>query len=82
MHEAKQVELQRLEDELRDCMQNPWDVTAYEIPEDKQKHAAKVRERIDHVSATREYPATFSIWSQLLLSIALPKGIQLLLASM
>ena len=77
MHEAKQVELQRLEDELRDCMQNPWDVTAYEIPEDKQKHAAKVRERIDHVSATREYPATFSIWTQLLISIVLPKAVQL-----
>ena len=82
MHKSKHLELQRLEGELRDCIQNPWDVKTYEIPQEKQEQVEKLRERINHVSATSEYPATFSIWSQLLLSIALPKGIQLLLASM
>lgn len=82
MHKAKKLELRQLESELRDCMQNPWDVKAYEIPESRQEQVERLRERIDHVSATSEYPATFSIWSQLLLSIALPKAIQLLLASM
>ena len=82
MHKTKQRELQRLETELRDCIENPWDVTSYEVPEEKQEQVERLRERIDHVSATSEYPATFSIWSQLLLSIALPKGIQLLLAGM
>jgi len=82
MHRTKQTELRQLEDELRDCVQDPWNVKTYKIPENKQERVERLRERIDHVSATREYPATFSIWSQLLLSIALPKGIQLLLASM
>jgi hypothetical protein len=82
MNRSKQMELQRLENELRDCIQNPWDIKTYEIPEEKEKQVEKLRERINHVSATSEYPATFSIWSQLLLSIALPKGIQLLLANM
>jgi ABC-type multidrug transport system fused ATPase/permease subunit len=81
MHKAKRQEIQRLETELRDYIQNPWDVKTYEVPEEKREQVEDLRERIDHVSATSEYPATFSIWSQLLLSIALPKAIQLLLAN-
>lgn len=81
MHSAKRQEIQRLETELRDCIQNPWDVQSYEIPAEQEERVDDLRERIDHVSATSEYPATFSIWSQLLLSIALPKAIQLLLAN-
>jgi hypothetical protein len=81
MHKAKRQEIQRLGVELRDCIQNPWDVKSYEIPEEKSGRVEDLRERINHVSATSEYPATFSIWSQLLLSIALPKAIQLLIAN-
>lgn len=81
MHEAKRQEIQRLETELRDHIENPWDVESYEIPEEKKGQVEDLRERINHVSATSEYPATFSIWSQLLLSIALPKAVQLLLAN-
>ena len=81
MHEAKRQEIQWLETQLRDCIQNPWDVKAYEIPAEKEQEVEDLRERINRVNATSEYPATFSIWSQLLLSIAVPKGIQFLLAS-
>jgi len=81
MHREKRAEIQRLERRLRDCIENPWDVGAYEVPADREAEVADLRERIDRVSATSEYPATFSIWSQLLLSIALPKAVQLLIAS-
>lgn len=81
MHEAKREEIQWLEVQLRDCIENPWDVKAYEIPAAKEQEVKDLRERINRVNATSEYPATFSIWSQLLLSIAVPKGIQFLLAS-
>lgn len=81
MHSAKRQEIRRLETELRNCIQDPWDVKSYEVPEGKQERVEDLRERIGHVSATSEYPATFSIWSQLLLSIVLPKAVQLLLAN-
>ncbi len=81
MHKAKRQEIQRLEVELRDRIQNPWDVKSYEISDEKENKVEDLRKRINHVTATSEYPATFSIWSQLLLSIALPKAIQLLIAN-
>jgi hypothetical protein len=80
MHREKRVEIRRLEAELRERIENPWDIAAYEIPENDKDEIADLRERIQRVSDTREYPATFSIWSQLLLSIALPKALQVFLA--
>jgi len=81
MHREKHEEIRRLESRLREHIRNPWDVSSYEVPEERRAEVENLRERIDRVSATSEYPATFSIWSQLLLSIALPKAVQLLIAS-
>jgi len=81
MHREKRAEIRRLEARLREYIENPWDVKAYEIPADCREEVEDLRERIDRVNATSEYPATFSIWSQLLLSIALPKALQLLIAN-
>ena len=80
MHHEKRAEIQRLEAELLDHIEDPWDVKSYEVPSDREQEVADLRDRISRVSDTREYPATFSIWSQLLLSIALPKALQLFLA--
>lgn len=79
--QAKRKEILRLEKELQDCIENPWDVKSYEIPDEKKEKVDDLRERISRVSGTSEYPATFSIWSQILLSIILPKAIQLALAN-
>lgn len=81
MHREKRAEIRRLESELRDHIREPWDVKQYEIPDDKEETVNDLRDRIRRVSETSEYPATFSIWSQLLLSIALPKAVQLVIAS-
>jgi hypothetical protein len=81
MHREKREELQRLEDELRSYVENPWDVTAYSVPDEHRDRVDDIRDRMAQVSATREYPATFNIWSQLLLTIAIPKAIQLVLAN-
>lgn len=81
LHREKRTELQRLEAQLRDLIDDPWEVSEYSIPDDESDRVADVRRRIDQVSATREYPATFSIWTQLLLSVAVPKALQLFLAS-
>ena len=81
MHREKRAEIRDLEAQLREHIENPWDVQSYDVPEGKERRVSDLRDRIDRVSATSEYPATFNIWSQLLLSIAIPKALQVLLAS-
>lgn len=81
MRVEKRRELHRLDQVLRGIINNPWDIKTYAIDEEKQTLVDELEQRIEAVSATREYPATFSIWSQLLISIILPKAIQLVLAS-
>jgi len=80
MHREKRGEIQRLESRLRALLENPWQVGDYRVPDGNQEEVSDLRERINQVAATKEYPATFSIWSQLLVSIALPKAAQLVIA--
>lgn len=81
LHLEKREELRKLEDELHSRVKNPWKVREYSIPDDATAEVEDIRQRISEVSSTREYPATFSIWTQLLLSVAIPKALQLFLAS-
>lgn len=62
-----------------DRIDEPWDVSDYKIPEPEEDAVQSIQNRTQCVSATREYPATFSIWSQLLIGIIVAKAIQLIL---
>lgn len=77
MREEKRRELHRLDRLFRETVNNPWDIKRYDVDDEKRDSVEKLQQRIETVSATREYPATFSIWSQLLISIVLPKAVQL-----
>jgi hypothetical protein len=81
LHLEKREELRKLEDELHSHIENPWEVREYSIPDDAMAEVEDIRQRISEVSSTREYPATFSIWTQLLLSVVIPKALQLFLTS-
>lgn len=81
LHREKREELEQLELKLRQRMENPWSIQEYQPKEGKENEVDDLRQRINEVSATREYPATFSIWTQLLLSIVIPKALQLFLTS-
>jgi len=80
MHREKRAEIQKLEAELQTHVENRWDIHSYDVPEEKRDTVEELRHRVTRVSDTREYPATFSIWSQLLLSIVLPKMLQFFIA--
>lgn len=82
MHREKRDKIRQLKEERRSHMENPYDVTSYEIPEGKEKAITDLTERINRVNETSEYPATFSIWSQLLLSIILPKAFQYMISGL
>jgi hypothetical protein len=80
MRREKRTEIHHLETRLADLVENHYDVATYSVPDDRRDDVEELRSRIQRVSETKEYPATFSIWTQLLLSVAIPKAIQLALA--
>ena len=81
MRQEKRHELRRLKELKQQYMDNPWDIAASTVSREKQDIVEDIDKRMQMVSTTNEYPATFSIWSQLLLSIVIPKAAQLLIAS-
>jgi hypothetical protein len=81
MRREKAEKLHELNSEYRDVIEQPWDITNRRVPESKREYIDDLEQRMDYITSTREYPATFAMWTQLLIGIILPKGIQLLLSS-
>lgn len=81
MHNQKREKLHELNKRYRDLIEQPWDISNHQIPDSKSQEVDDLERRMNRVTSTREYPATFAMWTQLLIGIVLPKGIQLLLTS-
>lgn len=77
MHQEKRHEILRLKKIKQQHIDDRWDIAKYTVADNKDDLITEVDERMELVSSTNEYPATFSIWSQLLISIVLPKAVQL-----
>lgn len=82
MHREKRQEIRELKAELQEHIEDPYDVKSYNIPQEKESTVEDLRERITKVNNTSEYPATFNIWAQLVISIVLPKTFQVLLVAL
>lgn len=80
MKRKKRKELARLDRELRDTVDNPFDASAFDI-RDKDAYE-DVKLRIKYVTKTQEYPTTFSMWVQILLGVVLPKALQVVVTSL
>ena len=81
MRRQKREKLQRLDAQARACVEDPWDVERFEGPDEAAETYDDVRARMERVSATREYPATFTMWAQLAVGVMIPKTVQMLLAA-
>lgn len=81
MRNQKREKLRKLNTQYRDLIEQPWDISNHRIPDSKSQQIEDLERRMDRVTSTREYPATFAMWTQLLIGIVLPKGVQLLLTS-
>lgn len=78
MKREKRKELTELDQAKRKLVKHPFDVSRLEIEEtDEYYH---IQNRIDHVTATQEYPTTFTMWFQILTGLLLPKAIQYVLS--
>lgn len=75
MSNEKEERIRRLEDKLRDAIDDPYDIESSEITDpDKLEDS---RRRLEQVRATKEYPTTFTMWSQILISVLLPQAMNM-----
>lgn len=81
MHREKRERLRKLDELAREHIDQPWNVENFAIPEESESTYNDIRARMDLVSATKEYPATFTMWVQFGVGVLIPKAVQLLLAA-
>lgn len=81
MRREKAADLRRLDEEIRDVLEDPWDIAGLETNDDSVDTFGDLRTKMNHVAATSEYPATFTMWTQVVVGVALPKAIQLVLSA-
>lgn len=79
MKREKRKELTRLDRQAREHVENPYDLDEYTVTDEERFD--DLRTRMNHVKRTKEFPTTFTMWSQILVSLILPKAVQMLLAS-
>jgi len=79
MRREKKEKLEELDRKYRDAMECPWDITKRKIPDTEADRIDDIEQRMDNIASTKEYPATFGMWTQLLIGIILPKGVQVFL---
>lgn len=81
MRAQKRAKLFELDQEFRSLVDGPWEITDHQIPEEKEEQVAQIREQMNQITTTREYPATFAMWSQIIIGLVLPKAVQFVLNS-
>jgi len=77
MKREKRAELHRLNRRTHDVVEDRFDVENLEIIDETT--FKDLRQRMEYVDGTREYPTTFAMWSQILISLILPKALQMVL---
>lgn len=79
MKRTKRRELARLDSEARELIEEPFNMDKFEI--NNKERYDEIRQRMEYINNTQEYPTTFTMWVQLSIGIILPKAIQILLSS-
>lgn len=74
MARKKAATIREIEDEIREILDDPYDINAAHIADHERREA--IQHRLDRVRATREYPSTFTMWSQIGISVLLPQALQ------
>lgn len=75
MMAKKTKRIRELQTDLKGVIQNPYDIRSSQITDTA---AMETNERqLNQVRATRTYPTTFTMWSQIAISVLLPQVMQL-----
>jgi len=75
MSRKKEEAIVEIENDIREILDDPFGVNAAYI-EDKETRE-EFQHRLAEVRGTNEYPSTFTMWSQIAISVILPQALQL-----
>jgi len=75
MSAKKEREIERIERQLRDLLDDPYDIQGATIA--GHERTEEIQHRLEQVRSTREYPSTFTMWTQVGISVVLPQALQL-----
>lgn len=75
MSGEKEDRIGELEKELRKIVDNPYNINSSGVTDQDQWD--DVSRRLEEVRNTRTYPATFAMWSQILISVISPQVLQI-----
>lgn len=69
--------IREVEAEIKALLNEPYDITVDHI--DDPDTRAEFEHKIAQIRATKRYPSTFTMWSQIAISVLLPQGLQVAL---
>lgn len=75
MASQKEQRIQELEDDLQTVIEKSHDITSATITD--RTEYDDIQQRLNQVRSTRVYPATFTMWSQIAISVLLPQALQI-----
>jgi hypothetical protein len=75
MKSKKEGRVSTLEDEIKDIVEDPYDATPTNITDDERYENAQ--KNLKEVKQTKTYPTTFTMWSQIFLSVLLPQALNM-----
>lgn len=76
MKREKRDRIRELEADLRATMDQPFDIAAAAITD--QTRYDETQEHLQQVRDTKTYPTTFTMWSQILISVILPQALNMI----
>jgi hypothetical protein len=75
MASEKEARLDEIESKLREVVSDPYEADEPEIIDTEKLEA--IQFQLDQIRNTSEYPTTFTMWTQLGISVILPQALQL-----
>lgn len=71
MASKKEHRIEEIEAELRDLLDDPYDINSDNLADHNKQE--EIQHRLEQVRSTREYPSTFTMWTQIGISVILPQ---------
>lgn len=75
MAREKEERIRSLEQRIHEAIDDPYDIEESEVV-DREK-LEDSRNRLEEVRATKEYPTTFTMWSQIIISAFIPQALNM-----
>lgn len=75
MKSKKEERIRTLEEEIKNIVEDPYDATPMNITDHERYEDAQLN--LEQVKQTKTYPTTFTMWSQIFLSVLLPQALNM-----